>query len=243
MAVCVVLAGGVGTRVGASRPKQFLEIAGKPVIAHTLGRLAANRRISTLVVVSHPDFVDEVGRIVAQQGLTDITTVVPGGPTFGHSFRNGVESLYESHSDDEVVILHMSSAPLVSQDVLDDVIDVCTREGNAFSAHPCYMCMCESASGRSSSVSLDRDLVFALNTPQAILLGRLRNLYKQADSQGYDFMSRQHLSTLLFDMGETLHFSKSSPLNIKITTRDDLKLCEGYLLLTQSDELKGSEGR
>jgi 2-C-methyl-D-erythritol 4-phosphate cytidylyltransferase len=139
---------------------------------------------------------------------------------------------------EEPVILHMSIAPLVSQEELDDVIDVCIAHGSAFSAVPSYMCMC-STDGETDGIPysdtfLDREQIFGLNTPQAVRYGTLVKLYREAHESGYDFDERPHLSTLMFDMHQSVYYSKSSPVNIKITTQQDFDLCEAYLQIHSS---------
>ncbi len=74
------------------------------------------------------------------------------------------------------------------------------------------------------------EMLFGFNTPQAVTYGGLKDLYRWVDEQHYDFEKNQHLSTALFDKGERLYFSKSSPINIKITTQDHLALFEAFLI-------------
>ncbi|MCL1879620.1 MAG: 2-C-methyl-D-erythritol 4-phosphate cytidylyltransferase [Actinomycetia bacterium] len=230
MTTVILLAGGIGKRVGLPLPKQFISIAGKPVISHTLERLDESPVIDRVVVSAHRDYLDHVHSMLAEHPLNKPVAVVSAGDTFLHSFKNGVDSLADA-PDDEVVVLHMSTAPLVPEEVISDAVAVCRESGNAFSAAPSYLCMCQADGGAHSETPLDRDLIWGLNTPQAVLLGKLRELFARAKESGYDLYACQHLSTLLFDFGERVHFSRHSPINIKITTREDLALCDAYIHL------------
>lgn len=229
MVVAILLAGGSGQRLGVGLPKQFVSVLGKPIIVYTLERLSESPLIDSIVVVCVESYINNLRDLVHTYQLAKVSDIVPGGSTFGLSFRRGVDSLDGRCAIDDVILLHMASSPLVPLDVIDDVVTTCATQGNAFSAVPSYACMCQMTGPGFSDKELDRNLIFGLMTPQAVQYGKLVDLYQRADDRGYDFHNRQHLSTLMSDMGERMFFAKSSPLNIKITTQDDLALVSAYL--------------
>jgi 2-C-methyl-D-erythritol 4-phosphate cytidylyltransferase len=209
LVIAVIIAGGVGKRFGDAIPKQFIEVAGKPVIVYTLERMQQNAHIDTVVVVTLKDYIQEVSAYREKYGLMKISNVVEGGSSFAWSFRNGVESLAESGSDDDIVVLHMSIAPLVPHDVLDDVVAVCAEKGNAFSAEPNYMCICQKDGDGYSDTYLEREMVYGLNTPQAIRLGRLRELYAQAVIRHFNPAAKGRLKSGKYDLETACCFMKS----------------------------------
>lgn len=93
MIVAVVLAGGVGSRVGAGRPKQFVEILGKPVIAYTLDIFQRNPKVDAIEVVCHKDWREYLDETIAKNNFTKVKWVVDGGATFQESCMNGINHL------------------------------------------------------------------------------------------------------------------------------------------------------
>lgn len=90
MIVAVVLAGGVGSRVGAGRPKQFVEILGKPVIAYTLDIFQRNPNVDAIEVVCHKDWREYLDKTIAKNNFTKVKWIVDGGATFQESCMNGI---------------------------------------------------------------------------------------------------------------------------------------------------------
>jgi len=230
-----ILAGGVGTRVGAPVPKQFYEVLGKPIIVYTMERLDECPDVDVFDVVCVCEYIDSVYDYAKKYNIRKLRKVVAGGDSFGESVRNGVYALKGYCSPTDIFFIHMSTSPLVSEEIISDLVSVCKKNGNAFSAEPSYMCMCEKTGESFSDKFLDRDVIFGLNTPQAVQYGKVLELYERAEREGYDLFSRPHLSTLMFDMGERLFFSKSSSMNIKVTTMDDIRLLKAYLSMNNQN--------
>ena len=91
--VGVVLAGGVGTRVGLAIPKQLLKIAGKPVIEHTLAAFEAAPEVDEVVVLMTPGYLEDINAIVEHRGFRKVTAVIEGGTTRNDSTRNALDHL------------------------------------------------------------------------------------------------------------------------------------------------------
>jgi 2-C-methyl-D-erythritol 4-phosphate cytidylyltransferase len=230
-----IIAGGTGERFGAAVPKQFFEVLGKPIIVYTMEQFNKNPHIDLFNVVCLFDYIDSVYTYAKQYSIKKLQKVIPGGNSFGESVKNGVYSLKEYCKNDDIFVMHMAVAPLVSNDIICDLVHICKKHGNAFSAVPSYMCMCEKTGDGFSDKYLDREKIYGLNTPQAVRYGKVLKLYQRAEREGYDLHSRTHLSTLMLDMSEKLYFSKSSPVNIKITTMEDVELLKAYLMMQKNN--------
>jgi len=236
MVIAIVLAGGSGIRFGDKIPKQFIEVHGKPVIIHTLERINNHPKIDEIIVPCIPEYIEQLRDMAEKFNITKLKNIIPGGITFQESMKACVYALYDRCSNDDIILLHMSISPMISDDILSDSIDVCKTHGNGYSAHPSYLCMCEKTGENFSDKFLDRDLIFGLNTPQTHYYGKLLEIYEKAKKDNFDINSQPHLSSLMFAYGEKLYFSKSSSLNIKITTQDDLKLFEALLITKEMSD-------
>ena len=111
----ILLAGGAGDRFGAELPKQFVRLAGVPILLRTIRTIAA-AGIDDLVIVSHPDWIAETERELATAGLPIAAIVVAGGQTRNESTRNGLRAL--DGAPDDVVLVHDAVRPLVPLDVV-----------------------------------------------------------------------------------------------------------------------------
>jgi 2-C-methyl-D-erythritol 4-phosphate cytidylyltransferase len=116
----IVLAGGDGNRFGGEMPKQFVRLAGDPILLRTLRALGASS-VDRVVVVSHPGWIDETRELVEAASLDVPVIVVAGGATRNESTRNGLAAL--DGADDDVVVVHDAVRPLVPLDVIQRSIE------------------------------------------------------------------------------------------------------------------------
>lgn len=227
----VILAGGVGSRMKADRPKQFLEIDGVPVIVYTLNNFQKNSRIDTITVVCLKDWITYFQEIISTYKLTKVTNIVEGG-TCGHdSTRNGIFSLRNNLDDDDLVVIHDAARPLIPQLVIDNMIDVAMENGNACTAIPCYDTVIKTDDKISGIEQIDRNSFLRVQTPQAYKYGMIYNLYKRAEEDNkHDFV---YANTMAIHYGQRIFFSKGFTSNIKITNPEDIAF---YKALKDFDE-------
>lgn len=229
MTYCVLLAGGVGQRVGAGCPKQFVEVLGRPVIAYTLDIFEHHREIDGILIVCHPEWREHLQKIVSDNGYKKVVRIVDGGVDFQHSMLNGMRGLSGIAADDDIVLTHWAASPFVTDDVISDNIRVCKDKGNAMSACPFFLIV-GSNDGDHSSRWVDRDSIILLNAPQSFRYSLFRDFYEKAIATGVINQVEPHTTTLMYKMGIPIFYSKGNQLNIKITTKEDLDLFKGYIL-------------
>src|SRR5271154_380889 len=109
--VGVVLAGGIGARVGLAIPKQLLKIAGKPIIEHTLAAFEATAEIDEIIVLMTPGYVEDVEHIVSARGFGKVTAVLEGGVTRNDTTKLALDQL---GTDECNVLFHDAVRPLVT---------------------------------------------------------------------------------------------------------------------------------
>ena len=238
MNTAIILAGGTGSRIGASVPKQFLEIQRKPILAYTLEVFESSPNIDAIEIVSHRDWVEEVRRITVQYGITKTRWITEGGATFQESVMKGLFHLKEEIAPEDLVIISFGVSPLTTHEIINDGIRVASLHGNAISSDPMTLCTCIKDDEESSSTSILRESLMGFANPWTFRFGEVLEAYETALEQGILENLEPHTTSLYFALGKRIWFSKSATTNIKITTPEDLDIFEGLLLLRQKRALE-----
>ena len=233
MNTAIILAGGTGTRIGAAVPKQFIEIMGKPILAYTLEVFQRNRNIDAIEIVSHRDWVEEVKRIAGAYGITKTRWVTEGGATFRESVMKVLFILKGELAAEDLVVISFGVSPMTTDEIIDDGIRVATLHGNAISSDPMTLCTCIKDDEESSTTSILRETLMGFANPWTFRFGEVTEAYETALERGILEDLEPHTTSLYFALGKRIWFSKSATTNIKITTREDLDIFEGQLLLRQ----------
>lgn len=234
MNIAIILAGGVGSRVGAEIPKQFIDICGKPVIAYTIECFQNHPEIDGIEVVCVENYKNMLKKIIKKNGFSKVKWLADGRQTFQESVISGVEHLENYISDDDIVLIHYAASPFVSEEIITDGIRVAKEKENCVSATPCYLLLGSNDDGVQSTQWIDRDKVMQLNCPQCFRYGYVKQLYQEAHENGLLDKVEPHTTSLMFRMGRTIYFSKGNQTNIKITTKEDLDLFKGWILLKKA---------
>jgi len=238
MNTVIILAGGTGTRVGAGRPKQFIEVLGKPVLAYTCGIFQDNERIDAIEIVCHRDWIDYCKGMVEQYALSKVKWIVMGGETFQVSVINGMkhlENLLGAETDlNDNVFIQYGGAPFTSQKIVDAVIDMTIDRGSAVTATPCYQLLSiKDKDDTKTSTWVDRDKYTQIACPYGFRFSYLLDIYKRSANLGLLEKIEPHTTSLMFALGDTINLAYGDQTNIKITTAEDIDLFEGYVLMKQ----------
>lgn len=234
MNVAIVLAGGTGTRIGADVPKQFIKIQGKPILAYTLERFQNNKHIGAIEIVCHSQWVEETKNIAKDYGIHKLRWICPGGSTFQESTMNGIFNLKQELTPEDMVVISFGVSPMTTDEIIDDSIRVCQKYGNAIAAEDMTLCTCIMDDEISSTQSILRETLKGFSNPWSFNYGEVCGAYERALEQGILNDLEPHTTSLYFALGKRLYFSKTNRLNFKITTKEDLAIFEGLLLLEQS---------
>ncbi len=240
MNVALILAGGVGNRLGAKIPKQFIEVLGKPVLAYTIEAFEEHPDIDVILVVCVKSYIDFVWDMKNKYNLTKLKWIAEGGDTFQNSVLNGIRYLADKVDRDDIVLIHFGASPFITGDIVSDCIRVCEEKGNAISTTDFYllsgkkkMVSSVSDSDNYSEEYINRDTVAIMNTPHAFKYGFVADLYDEAIESGVIDRVEPHTTTLMYALGKKIYFALGSQNNIKITRKEDLELFEGYVLEQQ----------
>ena len=118
----LLMAGGVGNRVGAGIPKQFIEILGKPVIAYTMEVFEKHPEIDGIELVCVKGFEDKLRKIAEQAGISKLIKIVEGGHDYEHSIINGVKGFEGIADSGDVILIHWDASPSVCEEINSDNI-------------------------------------------------------------------------------------------------------------------------
>lgn len=242
MNIAIILAGGVGSRVGAGKPKQFVEILDKPIIAYTIERFQEHQEIDAIEVVCISQWHEYLDQLITEYSFSKVKWVTDGGATFQESVINGIQNLRGDVSEDDIVMTHFGASPFVEADIISDCIRVAKEKGNAISTTPFFLLSGLMDEGRqSSSTYISRDTIACMNSPHAFRYGFILQLYDRTISSGIINKVDAHTTSLMQHMGFPVYFSKGSQSNLKITTKEDLDLFEGYVIMKQKHAGEKSE--
>jgi 2-C-methyl-D-erythritol 4-phosphate cytidylyltransferase len=234
MITAMILAGGSGSRAQADRPKQFVEVLGKPVLAYTIERFQAHREVDAIEVVCHPAWRDFLAEMLEKYRLTKVKWVANGGETFQKSVIHGLEPLRSALRGEDYVLIQYGAAPFTSAKIISDVIRVMKEKQCAVTATPCYQLMGSNDGNGESKSWVDRDRYIQLACPAGYRFDYLLGLYQRAEERQILETAEPHTTSLVYALGDTLYQAYGDQTNIKITTKEDLFLFEGYVRACQA---------
>lgn len=223
------MAGGVGNRVGAGMPKQFIEVLGKPVISYTMEIFQAHPEIDAIELVCVKGYEETLRQLAEKSKISKLLKIVEGGSDYEHSIINGVKGLNGIAEAGDVIMIHWAASPFVSTQIISDNIRVCKEKGNAISACKPFLLYGWKEGDHANRV-IDRDKFMCLSAPQSFLYKNIIEFYKRVEEENLFDSVEAHTTNLMAELNIPIYFSMGSQSNIKITTKEDLIMFEGYLL-------------
>lgn len=237
----IIIAGGVGSRLGAPVPKQFVEVLGKPVIAYTMEHFQNHPEIDAIELVCLDGYQDHLKAITEKFGITKLLKIVKGGSEYERSIMNGVAGLEGIAKPEDIVIIHWAASPFLSEEIITDNIRVCKERGNAMTASYSYL-LYGSNDGDCAMMAINRESFMTLSAPQSFRYEVITDLYKQVEEKNlFEKVEERHTTVFMAELGMPLYFSKGSHTNIKITTKEDIDLFLGYQLARKYKEDHSAE--
>lgn len=237
----IIIAGGVGSRLGAPVPKQFVEVLGKPVIAYTMEHFQNHPDIDAIELVCVDGFQEHLKAITEKYGVTKLLKIVKGGSEYERSIMNGVAGLEGIAKLNDVIMIHWAASPFLSEEIITDNIRVCKEKGNAITASYSYL-LYGSNDGDCAKRAINRESFMTLSAPQSFLYKNIVDLYKKVEENNmFETVEEHHTTVFMAELGIPLYFSKGSHTNIKITTKEDIDLFLGYQLAKNYKEEHSAE--
>jgi 2-C-methyl-D-erythritol 4-phosphate cytidylyltransferase len=219
----IIVAAGKGTRMGPGVDKLFLEVAGRPVVAHTWQRFNDAPCIDELVIVVRDRMQSAFEEIARQFKLTKPFRIVPGGAERQDSVWNGLEAL---SSRSEVVAIQDAARPCTTEELIAATITAARETGAAVAAQPVTDTIKESSDGRTIARSLDRSKLWAMQTPQTFRVEVIRRAFSELRQRGLVVTDDTAACELI---GQPVRLVAVGTPNPKVTVPGDLAFIETIL--------------
>lgn len=229
MNIAIIIAGGVGSRMGANIPKQFIKVRGKDVLAYTLESFQKHHLVDAIEVVCIDGWEDDVWAYKEKYVISKLKWITKGGSSGQESIRNGVYNLKDKVSENDNIIIHDGIRPLVDKGVLDDLIEKCNKYGNAVTSMPYNEQIFLVDDDISTIKYIPRETLRRVATPQCYKYKLLDEKYHEAFEKRIGIYGSSYANTMMVELGVRLYFAKGSDKNIKLTTPGDLEIFEAML--------------
>ena len=237
MNVAMIMAGGVGNRMGANIPKQYIKIHGKPIIVYTLEIFEKSQDVDAIEVVCAAKWIPYVEELCKEYCISKLKWIAEGGETCQDSIRHGIFNLRDKISQNDNLMIHMSVSPFVSLETIHNGFSVSQEKGNAFAARPCLFCLCKKTNEEWSNENAYKEEYVQLNMPWVINYGTVLNLYTDALEKSIGCDLKDYLPSLMYSYGMKTYFFEDNDRNfLKITTKSDLELFEAFLKIDEESK-------
>ena len=236
--IALIFAGGVGTRMNTkAKPKQFLELHGKPIIVYTLELFQTHPEIDGIVIVMVANWIDYMQELLERYQLSKVVTVVEGGETGQLSIYNGLIAAEKHFSADTKILIHDGVRPLINHQIISDNIQQANLNGNAITTAPTV----------ETFVVVDDDMVVRnvplrkhsrlAKAPQTFVLQDIISTHRTALQDG--ITDSIDSCTLMSQYGHQVTLVEGPVENIKITTPTDYFIFRAIIESRENSQIFG----
>lgn len=224
MNTAVILAGGVGSRMGVNMPKQYLLVKDKPIISYCLDIFQKHNEIDKIVIVVSDEWKSYVMELVGKYGVSKVCGYAPAGETRQHSIYNGLKCIDENASGTDVCIIHDAARPLVSDKIISDCLLGAIEEDGAMPVIPVKDTIYQSKDGKTIGNLLNRSELFAGQAPEAFDFKKYYDIHNSVTDT--EIATTAGSSEIAYRHGMKIRLVAGSERNFKITTIEDLETFE-----------------
>jgi len=214
----IVVAGGAGSRMHSDRPKQFLELAGRPILMHTLDAFAKCGLDINLILVLPSDHLNTWKELTQKHNYQTSHQTTTGGATRFDSVRNGLTVI----EDDGLVAIHDGARPLISTKVIQRTFRQAEISGNGIAAVQVKDSIRQIVEGKNKAV--DRSQFYSVQTPQTFKIDLIKAAFAACQSNAFT-----DDASVAEAFGEKIELVEGSYDNLKITTPEDLVIATSIL--------------
>lgn len=224
MNTAIILSGGIGTRMGADCPKQYIMVREQPIISYCLAIFEKHPMIDQIVIVADEQWQRFILDWIERMKISKFFQFAPAGQTRQHSIYNGLKVAKGCTPDEGVVIMHDAARPLVSDQIIADCLIGAKEDGGAMPVITVKDTVYFSKDGTAIDQLLDRSCLYAGQAPEAFRLGEYLAIHDAVSDE--EIANTVGTSQIAHRHGMKVRLVKGSERNIKITTPEDLSTFE-----------------
>ena len=239
MNIAVIFAGGTGKRMNTkSKPKQFLEMHGKPVLIYTLENFQNHPLIDHIILVCLETWIDYAAGLMKKFGITKVAKIVSGGKTGQESIYHGIATAEKLYGDDNVVLIHDGVRPLINEETITNCIRTVKQYGNAITVSPAIETIFLKNEGNDFVGQIfNRSRCEMAKAPQSFVLVDINKAHLRAIEEGNcDFIDS---ASLMQHYGMKLYTVDGPSENIKITTPSDFYIFRAIMDAKENLQILG----
>lgn len=238
MNIAIIFAGGSGQRMNTrSKPKQFLDVHGKPVIIYTLEIFQEHKDIDGIILVCIESWIEYTKKLINKYNLTKILDVIPGGKSGQESIFLGLKTAYEKYDKESIVLIHDGVRPLINDGVITKCLDCVKQNGNAITIAPAIETIfIKNEDGTVGNILKRSDCELA-KAPQCFYLKDIYNAHIQSQNENKcDFIDS---ASMMQYYGHKLYTVEGPAENIKITTPSDFYIFRAIMDARENLQILG----
>ena len=228
MNIAIILAGGVGSRMKSiDRPKQYIEVKGRPIINYCLKTFEKKKEIDEIYIVADKLWQDYIEEWLKKDNITKFRGFAPAGQSRQHSIYNGLKACEDSAKEEDIVIIHDAARPFVTEGIIDGCIQGATELDGAMPVITVKDTVYRSKDGKSIASLLERSELFAGQAPESFQYGKYKKIHDEASDE--ELMNTRGSSEIAYKHGMNIRLFEGAEKNFKITTMEDLTNFEAEL--------------
>jgi len=238
MTHALVFAGGTGQRMNTkTKPKQFLELHGKPVIIYTLEHFEFHHEVDNIIIVCLESWIGNLNHQLKRYNINKVSIVVPGSNEGGDkSIYNGLKALENKCAADDIILIHDGVRPLIDADLISANIAKVKKYGNAITVEAVSESIVR-LNGDNKIVDVPpRKKMYSAKAPQSFRYGEIWDLYQRASAKGLRFVDSSHLCSIY---GVEMHTVTSTQNNVKITSPTDYYIFRALFEAMENEQILG----
>lgn len=235
--IAIIFAGGTGQRMNSkTKPKQFLELHGKPLLVYTLETFNSHNEVDAIILVMLQEWIPFCKELAARYHIEKLVTIVPGGSDAQESIFNGLSAAGELFGSDSIVLIHDGVRPLIDSDTISKDIECVVKNGNAITVSPAIETITIKGEEGEIGQIIDRSACELARAPQCFYLKDILIASTTSMEDGLKFIDS---ASLMQHYGYKLYSVKGRPENIKITTPSDFYIFRAIIDAEENSQIFG----